>query len=195
MNISEQVFKDLPREAQVYISKLEYDLWHDRLTGVTAKQPFVEICEHELAHLRRARTKGFALMFIDINNFKSINDTLGHKVGDEILVEISVIIRQAVRTVDVVGRYGGDEFMVFLQDAVVSEEVLPIIERINKSFEKNMITGRNLPPLGLSLGIAFADTETISIEELMKKADALMYEAKKEKTEKTICYKISGQNE
>ncbi len=181
MNISEEVFANLPREVRVYISKLEYDLWHDALTGVLSRKPFMEICEQELAYTKRLRTSGFALLFIDVNDFKKVNDTYGHLSGDKVLIEIASRVRASVRTEDVVGRFGGDEFVILLRDVATREEAMPVVERLRKSVEEGVQIEVGTQNIGISGGVVFSTKETANTEELLTAADALMYQAKAEK--------------
>ena len=181
MNISEEVFAELPREVRVYISKLEYDLWHDGLTGVLSRKPFIEICEQEIAYTKRLRTKGFALLFVDINGFKEVNDTYGHLSGDKVLKEIATRIRSSVRIEDVVCRFGGDEFVILLRDVATKEESLPVINRLEKSMQEGLDIGTESKNVGISVGVVFSTKETNSAEALLAAADTLMYKAKQEK--------------
>lgn len=180
MNISEDVFANLPREVRVYISKLEYDLWHDTLTGVLSRKPFMEICEQELAYAKRLRTKGFALLFIDLNDFKKVNDTHGHLSGDKVLVEVATRIRKSVRIEDVVGRFGGDEFIVLLRDVAAKEEMTPIIERLKSEVAEGIQVENGVMSVGISGGVVFGAKDSASMETLLNQADTLMYQAKSE---------------
>jgi diguanylate cyclase (GGDEF)-like protein len=192
MNIPEDVFANLPREVKVYISKLEYDLWHDGLTGVLSRKPFMEICEQELAFTKRLRTKGFALLFIDVNDFKIINDTHGHLSGDKVLKEIATRVRASVRTEDVVGRFGGDEFVILLRDVATKEESQPVIERLQKSMQLGIKTEASETNVGISGGVVFSNKETSGIEALLASADILMYKAKKDR-DNSLAYFVFGE--
>jgi diguanylate cyclase (GGDEF)-like protein len=122
--------------------------------------------------------KKVSLLFIDIDGFKKINDTFGHLVGSQALSELGQVFRQILRETDVVGRYGGDEFVIVLPETPLSGATL-IAERIRKQVEDYEFFAQNLSmKLTVSLGVANCPKHTLTAEGLIKKADAAMYRAK-----------------
>jgi diguanylate cyclase (GGDEF)-like protein len=122
--------------------------------------------------------KKVSLLFIDIDGFKQINDTFGHLVGSQALAEMGLVLKRMVREMDVVGRYGGDEFIIILPDTPLNEAAV-IAERIRKKVEECEFVAQNLSiRLTVSLGVANCPKHTLTAEGLIKKADAAMYRAK-----------------
>lgn len=158
--------------------KAEYLATHDPLTGLPNRALFHDRLRHALAHARR--TKGrVALLFIDLDNFKTINDTLGHDVGDEVLKQAAYRLRELVRDVDTVARLGGDEFTALLSDcnAETAERVSRrIVDDLSASFE---VKERRLF-VSASIGVAFYPEDGLDSADLIKKADSAMYRAKEQ---------------
>jgi diguanylate cyclase (GGDEF)-like protein len=122
--------------------------------------------------------KKVSLLFIDIDGFKRINDTFGHLVGSQALAEMGQVFKRIVRDVDVVGRYGGDEFIIILPETPLNGAMV-IAERIRKKVEECEFVAQNLSiRLTVSLGVANCPKHTLTAEGLIKKADAAMYRAK-----------------
>jgi diguanylate cyclase (GGDEF)-like protein len=122
--------------------------------------------------------KKVSLLFIDVDGFKRINDTFGHLVGSQALAEMGQVFRRIVRETDVVGRYGGDEFVIVLPETPLNGAMV-IAERIRKKVEECEFVAQNLSiRLTVSLGVANCPKHTLTAEGLIKKADAAMYRAK-----------------
>ena len=122
--------------------------------------------------------KKVSLLFIDVDGFKRINDTFGHLVGSQALAEMGQVLRRIVRETDVVGRYGGDEFVIVLPETPLNGAMV-IAERIRKKVEECEFVAQNLSiRLTVSLGVANCPKHTLTAEGLIKKADAAMYRAK-----------------
>lgn len=122
--------------------------------------------------------KKVSLLFIDIDEFKCINDTFGHLVGSRALAEMGQVFKQCVRETDVVGRYGGDEFVIVLPETPLGG-AMAVAERIRKRVERYEFAARNLSiRLTVSLGVANCPRHTLTAEGLIRKADAAMYRAK-----------------
>jgi diguanylate cyclase (GGDEF)-like protein len=122
--------------------------------------------------------KKVSLLFIDIDGFKRINDTFGHLVGSQALAEMGQVFKRMVRETDVVGRYGGDEFIIILTETPLNGAMV-IAERIRKKVEECEFVAQNLSiRLTVSLGVANCPKHTLTAEGLIKKADAAMYRAK-----------------
>jgi diguanylate cyclase (GGDEF)-like protein len=150
----------------------------DPLTGVLNRRSLVERLDAACA---RARTRGLpiALLFIDLDHFKEINDSFGHAAGDACLSAIIGPIQAELRQSDVIGRYGGEEFVVILSSADISA-AHPIAERIRKRVADVRVDGFGKPiRLTCSIGVATSDTLGVWGEHLIAQADAAVYAAKR----------------
>lgn len=147
----------------------------DGLTGVYNHKHIHEILENEFKRAKRYRKK-LSVLMIDIDYFKNVNDNYGHQIGDRILVNISEIIKRTVRETDVVGRYGGEEFIAVCCETDV-EGAYILAERIRTNIEKLKFTENNLS-VTVSIGLAELNEEK-EPKKLVEKADKLLYEAKK----------------
>lgn len=152
----------------------------DRLTGAYNRHFLDERLQAEWAFAKRHGTQ-LGVLFVDADHFKKVNDTHGHAGGDAVLKALSAVLRSAVRTEDVVARYGGEEFVILVR-GVGKEGVAVAAERIRKSVEGEVIEheGKTIP-VTVSIGIAVHETgaEAESIETLLARADAALYDAKK----------------
>jgi len=157
---------------------IEYQANYDALTGLANRSLLRDRLDSALAMSKRANTK-LAVLFIDLDNFKSVNDNLGHDVGDEVLVESARRIKKCVREVDTVARYSGDEFIVVLRDVFSESAVCRIVDEIVAAVSEPFALGSNQVHCGASLGISFFPDDALDSETLIIKADQAMYEVKK----------------
>lgn len=158
--------------------KVEFLATHDPLTGLPNRTLFQDHLRHAISRVRRENSR-LALLFIDLDNFKTINDTLGHDVGDDLLCMAAERLRQAVRDVDTVARLGGDEFTAILMDCneEAAEQVANrLVDDLSISYE---INGRTLF-ISATIGIAFYPDDSQDSIGLLKAADTAMYRAKEE---------------
>ncbi len=149
----------------------------DALTGLPNRTLFGERIVAAIAGAKR-RSEGLALLFLDLNEFKRINDTLGHSVGDEALIETAMCLTNAVREVDTVARYGGDEFLVLLSDVSQRSDALLVAEKIIAALAAPRIIGKNVLRLTGSIGISLYPEDGEDPQTLIDCADAAMYRAK-----------------
>ena len=150
---------------------------HDPLTGLPNRRLFRDIISLELAQARRNRRK-FALLFLDLDRFKEINDTFGHETGDELLKEVSLRLKKCIRESDAAARIGGDEFNIVLADITRSEDVTFIAVKIMESFKRTfMIAGYEFH-VSVSIGISLYPDDSEEIDTLYRYADIAMYHAK-----------------
>lgn len=147
----------------------------DALTGCLNKVGFYEQLQAEIDRHERYR-RPFSLVYFDCDNFKTVNDTLGHHVGDLLLAEIGRVVRDKLRAVDSVGRLGGDEFAALLieTEAAAAQRAA---EHIKQALDAEM-TARDWP-VGFSIGIASFETPPANASDALQMADTLMYEVKK----------------
>ncbi len=157
---------------------LRHQAGHDPLTGLLNRAVLLEALERAIARARRAHTR-VAVLFIDLDAFKDINDTWGHVAGDTALIEVGARIRRAVRADAVVARLGGDEFAVVLEDLEEADHAFRVAERLLAAIERPLVIGGAERRLGASTGIAFSSDHLDDAAELLAAADQAMYEAKR----------------
>lgn len=158
--------------------KLFYEANHDLLTGLANRQMFLEQLKRQFALSKRQPEVGMALLFLDLDRFKLINDSLGHHIGDAFLIETSKRILSAVREHDLAARLGGDEFVVLLQHVQGEQDAEEVAQRvIEKIREPYYLEGQQVNS-GVSIGIALMQPEYSNGEQLLRDADAAMYHAK-----------------
>uniref|UniRef100_E6VPY8 Diguanylate cyclase/phosphodiesterase n=1 Tax=Rhodopseudomonas palustris (strain DX-1) TaxID=652103 RepID=E6VPY8_RHOPX len=161
-----------------YAEKISYLAHFDSLTDLPNRSMFRQRLENELQ--RASRGAPFALLYIDIDEFKNINDTLGHPVGDELLKQVAVRLRDCVRETDFVARLGGDEFAIIQIAVSGADDVTTLIERIYESIRlPYQCLGHHLST-DASIGIAIAPRDGADLDQLVKNADLAMYSAKAE---------------
>ncbi len=170
------VFSDITERRKAE-EQIQYLAHHDALTGLPNRYSLRAQLEQMLGRARRDGG-GLALMFIDLDNFKTINDSLGHHYGDQLLVKVAARLREAIREGDVVARLGGDEFVVVMPGAAAQTDAIgvagKIIEALRQPYEVTEQVLHSSPSIGISLFPADGD----DIDTLMKNADSAMYHAK-----------------
>ncbi|HET6866263.1 MAG TPA: EAL domain-containing protein, partial [Solirubrobacteraceae bacterium] len=149
---------------------------HDPLTGLPNRVLFVDRLEHALARLGRQDSLA-AILFLDLDHFKLVNDSLGHHVGDELLTAAAPRLRQALRSSDTVARFGGDEFGILLEDIASERDAIETAERIAAIFARPFVLSGSEHFVTTSIGIALARGGERA-DELIRDADAAMYRAK-----------------
>ncbi|NTV91164.1 MAG: diguanylate cyclase, partial [Clostridiales bacterium] len=156
---------------------LEYLAYHDSLTDLPNRALFLDRLGNAIKLARRSEHR-VAVLFIDIDNFKVINDSLGHSFGDEILRQAGKRIGCVIRESDTVARLGGDEFSVLLQDISSINEVADLASRLKEAFQESFKVKMTTVHLSSSIGIAVFPDDGVDAQELMKHADTAMYKAK-----------------
>ena len=149
----------------------------DELTGLPNRIVFYELAEHALSIAQRNKTR-LAILYIDLDEFKPINDTYGHGVGDTVLKTTANRIAACIRKSDSVFRIGGDEFIVLLEGQVDDEGVSSLAENIIQSVSNSMMINGDSCQIGASIGVAFYPDDGVDIDVLTKKADKAMYTVK-----------------
>ena len=160
----------------------------DRLTGLANRALFMERLHHAIARVRAKQQPLFAVLFLDFDHFKLLNDTLGHEAGDELLKRIAVRLRAALRSTDamsddtngnLIARFGGDEFVILINDLAVGKDAPRVAERLlNSLAPAYTIHGREVHS-SASIGIVTSEQCLESPEEVIRNADVAMYEAKR----------------
>lgn len=157
--------------------KLVHDALHDTLTGLPNRVLLLERLRHAI-HLSQRSNSLFAVLFIDLDRFKVINDSLGHMLGDELLISIADRLAHCLRPSDTIARLGGDEFVILLEDVKDRKSVTAVAERIQEALTLPFTLGGHEVFTAASIGIAFSSKHYTRPEELLRDADTAMYHAK-----------------
>jgi diguanylate cyclase (GGDEF)-like protein len=156
---------------------LTYQAFHDPLTNLANRVLFTDRLEHALS--RRDEKRGLiAVLFVDLDDFKMVNDTFGHAPGDELLRSVAERLRSVLRPADTAARFGGDEFAILLEDAISRDDVAAVAERIVTALKPHFVVERQEVAVHASIGVAIASAAPVSAEELLRRSDAAMYWAK-----------------
>jgi diguanylate cyclase (GGDEF)-like protein/PAS domain S-box-containing protein len=150
---------------------------HDQLTGLPNRAMFLESLDRALRKARR-RTGRFSVLFIDLDHFKQINDTMGHAAGDKLLQAVAERLTSAVRQSDLVARLAGDEFVVLIEDHKGPEEVMIVAQKVVGFLQRPVVLEWREVNISGSVGIASFPEDGEDVETLVKNADAAMYQAK-----------------
>lgn len=164
-------------EKRVLTERLAHQATHDPLTELGNRILFHERLERAVAEAR-AGGGAVALLFLDVDGFKRVNDTLGHSTGDRVLVLIAERLRRVVRAADALVRLGGDEFAVVLPGLRTGQDALPVVHKIMAVFGEPLVVALGEVVLGVSIGIALYPEDSGDSRALVRAADAAMYEAK-----------------
>ena len=164
-------------EARYYERRLHHLAHHDPLTGLANRTLLQDQLKQAIDHALEYGVLG-ALAFLDLDNFKHINDNFGHEAGDVVLQEIASRLKANVREHDTVARVGGDEFVLVINDQPSTERVADLVERIRRSVRAPIdVAGREIVP-GTSIGVSLFPLDGDSVDRVMRAADAAMYHAK-----------------
>ncbi|MFU0833632.1 MAG: GGDEF domain-containing protein [Oscillospiraceae bacterium] len=168
------LYRELKQKEQA-IQNLAY---YDQLTGVANRTLFYELADKFLAAAKRNH-EILGLMFIDVDNFKQINDTYGHEAGDRVLVQVAGILTSATRRNDIVARYGGDEFLILLPQINTPENCNIVMSKILQAKRDAVICNGISVEICLSVGVSFYPQDGDTVDQLIVKADHAMYVAKR----------------
>jgi diguanylate cyclase (GGDEF)-like protein/PAS domain S-box-containing protein len=157
--------------------RLAHQATHDPLTGLPNRMLLLDRLDQGLRRARRSHRR-VAVLFLDLDHFKVVNDSLGHGLGDRLLIAIAERLQTALRPADTVARFGGDEFVVLCEDLASQNDAIAIAERVNESLSGPFEIDDAEVFVGVSIGIAFPDDNDADPETLIRDADAAMYQAK-----------------
>jgi diguanylate cyclase (GGDEF)-like protein/PAS domain S-box-containing protein len=158
--------------------QLIHEALHDALTGLPNRSLFLDRLGHRIRHARREKDRLFAVLFLDLDRFKMVNDSLGHGPGDELLVETARRLERCVRPGDTVSRLGGDEFAILLEDVDDAADASSVGSRIQRALEEPIkVSGQEIVSTA-SIGIALSQTGYEKAEDVLRDADTAMYRAK-----------------
>ena len=154
------------------------DAFHDSLTGLPNRALFLDRLERSMARITRDREHSFAVLFLDLDRFKGINDSLGHEVGDQLLLAFAKRLGACLRPADTAARLGGDEFVVLLEDPAAPQDPTGIAKRILEELNAPFRLGSHEVFITVSIGIASSSTASSCPQDVLRDADTAMYSAK-----------------
>ena len=167
-------------ECLLQLEQARYQATHDFLTGVPNKSLFYDRLQHAFKAARR-KDELIAVVFVDLDDFKTINDLHGHLAGDELVQEVAKRLKKITRAVDTVARFGGDEFALVLEDIKDKDTVTMIANKIHSIFDNLFYISEPYLPISVvgSVGVAVLSEDLVSPEDMVECADQAMYKAKK----------------
>ena len=180
-NYVKKIFTEYDRALLEERKRLFEESITDKLTNLYNRKYFSKQI-NRFIELSKRENKNFAILFLDLDNFKEINDTLSHKVGDYILKVVSSRLKNVVRKTDIVARFGGDEFVIGVYGYKELEDLEIIVQKIIDAIRQPIIKDNDTFEINASVGIAVYPKDGENASELIKNADAAMYKAKKDKT-------------
>ncbi len=168
-------------ERKAFEEQLAHQAFHDSVTQLANRALFNERVRHAVDRLRRER-RALAVIFIDLDDFKTVNDSLGHAAGDAVLREVAARISASIRAADTAARFGGDEFAILLEDVASVQAAAETADRLLSALSRPIDLGHNTVVVQASLGISVAEAgSSVGADELIRNADAAMYIAKGER--------------
>jgi len=161
-------------------TKLYYEASHDALTGLPNRGLFTDRLTSAIERYKRDKEEKFAVLFLDLDRFKIVNDSLGHLLGDELLVQVSQRLFQCLRSVDMIARLGGDEFAILLDDIEEDDDAILVAERLQEALAEPYRLSDHEVYTTASIGIAFSSQGYQKAEDFLRDSDSAMYQAKSE---------------
>ncbi len=158
--------------------QLLHDAFHDALTGLPNRALFMDRLGHALKRTQRAKDYVCAVLFLDLDRFKVVNDSLGHTTGDELLIETARRLEKCIRPADTVARLGGDEFVMLIEDIKDAENAKLVAERVQQIFTSSFFLNGSEIFITASIGIALGSVDYQHADDVLRDADITMYQAK-----------------
>ena len=172
--------------------KLQHDSTHDALTNLPNRALFVKRLEEVVQRAKEEANFKFAVLFIDLDKFKSINDTLGHLIGDKLLIEVARRLEKSMEPGDTASRFGGDEFAILANHIKNTEDAVAFADRVQAELTKPMDLGEHEIRITASIGIALSNGNYERAQDIIRDADTIMYKAKAEGRARNMLF---GSNE
>ncbi len=158
--------------------RLQHDAFHDSLTGLPNRALLLDRLGQAVARTKRRPDSRFGVLFLDIDGFKHVNDSLGHQMGDQLLIAISRRLESCMREADTVARVGGDEFITLVDDVESTDVILSVPDRILESLRTPFLLDGHEVVVSASIGIALSGASELGAEDIVRNADIAMYRAK-----------------
>lgn len=165
---------------------LNYRAHHDILTNLPNRQLFLDRLSQSIKYAQRFGNK-IAVLFIDLDHFKEINDSLGHYIGDEVLMSVSIKLSEQIRETDTLARLGGDEFILMLDTLHDDHFIIDMVQKLTDTMNEPILAGEHQVYLTLSIGVSLYPDDANHSEDLLRNADAAMYKAK-DNGRNTYCF-------
>ena len=159
-------------------ARLTYETLHDSLTGLDNRVCCLNRLDLAIEQQKRHPNEHFAVLFVDLDNFKNVNDSLGHLIGDQLLIQVSQRLKMVVQRIDEVARLGGDEFLILLEKPENLNGALKIVHRLQEELQKPFYVGDREIFTSASIGVVFSDRLYQSVDDIIRDADIAMYRAK-----------------
>ncbi|MEB3291087.1 MAG: EAL domain-containing protein [Leptolyngbya sp.] len=169
--------RDVTRRVKIE-HQLRYEALHDPLTYLPNRDWLAKRLEMEILQCRRQRNRQFGILMIDLDRFKAVNDSLGHLIGDKLLIAVTEILKRSVRQDDMVSRWGGDEFVIFVDNVQHLQDVIEIAEAINHALEKPIEVEGKIIFTSASIGLLMGNSNYKNSHEIFRDADIALYRAK-----------------
>ena len=168
--------------------RLIYDAFHDALTGLPNRALFLDRLSQAIERSNRQDDYAFGVLFLDLDQFKVVNDSLGHSTGDELLISTAKLLESCIRSVDTVARFGGDEFVILLDNLDDLPEATQVAERIQTALRSPIILEDKSLYISTSIGIVFSKRGYERPEDVLRDADIAMYQAKSQGKSRFILF-------
>lgn len=178
VKIRTQALEEEIKQRKQMESLLKHSAAHDALTGLPNRTVFIDLVDHAIACQKRRQDQQFAVLFLDLDRFKVVNDSLGHHAGDLLLKIIAKELKYIIREKDTVARLGGDEFVILIEDLDSQDEAYEIAQRITEMLERPFEIENQPVFIGASIGVLFSDERYGSADIMLRDADTAMYHAK-----------------
>nr|WP_260115497.1 GGDEF domain-containing protein [Pseudoduganella ginsengisoli] len=160
-------------------NQLRHVATHDRLTGLANRGFFMDRLTHRINLEQRRPVAPFAVLYMDLDGFKQVNDKMGHAAGDVLLQEVAQILKKCSRMTDLAARLGGDEFTILAEELARPDDARVLAERILATLPRAYAADGQATPIGISIGIALHEAGVTSADEMLRNADTALYQAKR----------------
>lgn len=166
---------------------LQFAAYHDSLTQLPNRRLFEDELQNDLTRCKKRYSQG-ALMFLDLDGFKAVNDTFGHRLGDLLLTDVAGRLKQCLHSRDLLARIGGDEFAVIVPEITHEQQVLDLARRLRDSLASVFEVDGAIVKIGVSIGVSYYPDDGTSADVLLQNADEAMYQAKADGKGRVVCF-------